>query len=687
METDDGFCKFIPSRGKNVGIVCGKKCKKGSLCYPHTKLSEKQDLLQRKNQKTNERIETNEDIINHNKTVIEKYDLGLNKIQDNERLNMLLNILQRKINDDQIYFDRLSLEFDLILKFKFEKVFYQVYEILKLAGNIPHIIRGSAGSCLLCYLMGITNIDPIQENIELSRFMHSERKDIPDIDIDFPSKYRDLIYVKIFKRWENKVARISNHILYKEKSALREAIRMEGYHKFVPKQYDLNQIFKSQDEINKVKSNAKELIGNLRCNSLHCGGIVIFDEKVPENLLLKEYDMSHDIKGKQIWMDKDEVEDAGLIKIDVLSNRGLSQLWDISQTPIIEYTTESLDSKTLSIFKNGDNIGLTHSESRGMMKIFRLMQPSTLKEIAIALALIRPAASKNNQKAEFLTDYTPFKVDTNKYIIFDDDATLFIQKLLNCDISVADNYRRAFSKNKHKLKLKFIEEFDKIVKNETYKQNIILRLEQLEYYSFCKSHAFSYAQLVIALSYHKAHNPIKFWISTLNNCNSSYRKWVHYREATHAGLIIIPGKTPFTLTDDIIAVPTKYESQKYEKAIDQLLNYGYFVTKHFIPGMYYQEYWTHLNNYHKNLDKVIIELDKIKYARFKGLIVTSRSYKKENNRGFITFVTISSNDCVYHDLILYGYQKTSNMLTISGYGKVKYDGFVKWIDVIKWKSN
>jgi DNA polymerase III alpha subunit len=167
--------------------------------------------------------------------------------------------------------------------------------------------------------------------------MHKDRESIPDIDIDFPSNNRDEIYKKIFYNWENKVARISNHIIYKEKSALREAIRNEGYRKFVPRDYKLSDIFNDDEKINNVKKKAKELLGKLRCYSLHCGGIVIFKNNVPDNLLLKEYDIDKYFKGKQIWLNKDQVEDANMIKIDILSNRGLSQLGDISDKPIIEY--------------------------------------------------------------------------------------------------------------------------------------------------------------------------------------------------------------------------------------------------------------------------------------------------------------------------------------------------------------
>ena len=413
-----------------------------------------------------------------------------------------------------------------------------------------------------------------------------------------------------------------------------------------------------------------------------------------------------DVEGAQIWMNKDQIEDADMIKIDVLSNRGLSQLWDISKRELTSYNIN--DTKIINLLLNGDNIGITHAESRAMMKVFKTMKPKSLKEIAIALALIRPAASKNYQKSYFLKDYTPYKYNSDNYLIFDDDATLFIKKLINCSSAEADNFRRAFSKNKEKEKEKFIDILSKIwntnesklintlkSKNETI-DDLIVRLEQLEFYSFCKSHAFSYAQLVVGLAYQKCHYPKDFWLSTLNICNSSYRKWVHFREASYSGIKLRLGKKPFVLINDEL-IPKKIVTQKeirkfnLDKSIHQLLNYGYWTSKEFLPNMYYHEYWNPLTKRHKNTEKLIFNenKDKIKYAKFKGIIATHRCCKKEGNetkKSFITFVTIASNDKVYHDLVLYGYQKMNKTICISGYGKIRFDGFCKWIDVIKWNT-
>ena len=116
--------------------------------------------------------------------------------------------------------------------------------------------------------------------------MQKKRQSIPDIDVDFPHNLRD-IYLKVFNKWKDKVARISNHIMYKEKSTIRQAIREEGYNKMVRRDFNLEDIFSDRKQIERVKKRSYELLNNFRCYSLHCGGIIIFPNKVPDNLVLK----------------------------------------------------------------------------------------------------------------------------------------------------------------------------------------------------------------------------------------------------------------------------------------------------------------------------------------------------------------------------------------------------------------
>jgi len=501
---------------------------------------------------------------------------------------------KRDLPDNEEYHERLETEIKLIIKNKFIKCFIQVVEILEITKRIPHIIRGSSGSSLICYLLGITSFDPIVCNISLARFMNNKRKDMPDIDIDFPYNKRDYIFRKISEKWKDKVGRISNHNMYKEKSALRKAIKDEGYNKFVPKYFSLNKLFNGEREtIKNVKNKKEDLIGTFRCYSLHCGGIVIFDEDIPDEYLVKE---------KQLKFNKDDVEDNGLIKIDILSNRGLAQLYNISDKPLYDYP--NYDSGVTQVLIYGNNIGLTFAESPGMRKLFLKYRPRDIYGIAKCLALIRPSASHS---------YNAFK---NSALIYDDDAIQYIQDVLKCDEGTADLYRKAFKKNNHAQILDFRR---KIVKNPD-KDNIVQNLKNLRYYSFCKSHAYSYAQLVFALAYQKAHNPKQFWVSTLNHCNSMYRTWVHMNEAKKSGIKLSLGKRPWKLVDDkLLSKSSLGIISTTKKPVEQYKKHGYWINDEFIDGMYYKETG-----------------NKIK---FRGLIATYRKYKS------MYFITVGcSND-------------------------------------------
>ena len=111
-------------------------------------------------------------------------------------------------------------------------------DILELTKDIPHITRGSCGSSLVCYLLGISHTDPIKYNISFARFLNIYRNNLPDIDFDFPHYLRDEVFLKLYQKWGNKVVRISNHNYYHEKSALRASLHFNGVRHFISK-YDI----------------------------------------------------------------------------------------------------------------------------------------------------------------------------------------------------------------------------------------------------------------------------------------------------------------------------------------------------------------------------------------------------------------------------------------------------------------
>jgi DNA polymerase III alpha subunit len=625
-------------------------------------------------------INIKEDIINNYKR--ERKNISRERVDsyftvfEDPKVLEIVSLFERPIPHSRKYWRRIATEFHLIRDKNFFEVFKQVKEILLMTRNYPHVIRGSAGCSLVCFLMKITDLDPVYLKIPLTRFMHIRREDIPDIDIDFPALDRDKIFNMIFDRWKGCVARISNHVLFKEKSAIKEAIRKTGYHKFIPKDFKMEDIFDDEDQIEAVYEEAKKLVGGFRNYSLHCGGIVIFDGAVPDDLCLQTI---ADEQGVQIKLNKDEVEDLNYIKIDILSNRGLSQLWKISKMPILDYPHE--DSKVYDFFASGDNLGLTYGESRGMRKIFVEMKPKNIHDIAAALALIRPAAAKNGQKFNFLKTYhIPGKVNRNEFVIYDDDAIEYIARLLKITLSEADIYRKAFAKNKWKLKREFkakLREAQKSMSNDDI-DFICDKLESLQSYSFCKSHAYSYAYLLFSLAYQKLYNPKDFWRATLECCQTSYRKWTHFRAAICAGVRV----------DKYVKNPVLGNANfKFNQIKEYFLN-GFWTSKNFMNGMHVK--------YDRNIFVSLEVRDKRKIdvrCHFRGLIATCKIFKsddkirskekdaKKRKNKFITFVTLGYDNNKYIDVVLWGCHKLSKTHCLSGEGI--YDQRGHWIKVDK----
>jgi DNA polymerase III alpha subunit len=245
-----------------------------------------------------------------------------------------------------------------------------------------------------------------------------------------------------------------------------------------------------------------------KCYSLHCGGVVYYPNGIPKKLLLK----SDKVKIlNQIILDKYDIADDKTFKIDILSSRGLSQLYEINQYQNIDFSNfNHNDDKTFELLCSGNNIGITLSESPLMRLALMRIKPKSIYEIAICLAIIRPAASKQS--------YSDIKKNYANELIFDDDAIEMIAKVLNISDADADKYRRIFAKNDKEK----IEEFKKLIKHlsKDEQDKFLTQLSKLSSYGFCKAHAFSYAQLVYNLAYMKERYHEESRMATLNNLES-----------------------------------------------------------------------------------------------------------------------------------------------------------------------
>jgi hypothetical protein len=435
---------------------------------------------------------------------------------------------------DQIYVERLELEYDLFSRKKLLHHLLQAVEILKLVEYIPHVTRGSCGSSLLCYLLGISNVDPVKYEISFARFLNEFRESLPDIDFDFPHTLRDEVFLKLQMRWPGQIARISNHNFYHEKSAHREALRRIGIRGFLSTE-DVPRIISELESEQKEQFDTivEEIDETFRHYSLHCGGIVFFPSGVPKNLLHQSKNNTNVLR--QITCNKKEIANDGRFKVDILSSRGLSQLHEAMQYAPIDFDAHLEDKKTADLLSSGDNVGLTLAESPLMRKAMVKFRPKSVEDVAKCLAIIRPAAS-DARNLETLDD--------NEEFIFDDDAIELLVRTLQCTPDMADKLRRQFSKGIPAVIYKNKKEFTDMCKElgvgEATAKEVLNKLRNLRKYSFCKAHSYSYAQLVWQLAYMKANHPLAFWKATLHNTQSSYKRWVHLTEAWQAGYHVNP---------------------------------------------------------------------------------------------------------------------------------------------------
>ena len=475
--------------------------------------------------------------------------------------NHIISCFKKPIKEN--YRNRLQYELDMFESKQLIEYLMKAIDILNMTNNIPHITRGSCGSSLVCYLLGISHVDPIKYDIKFSRFLNKYRNTLPDIDFDFPYNKRDEVFFKIEKNWPNKMARISNHIYYRDKSASREVLRKFN-NSFISKN-DLPIIIKNLSKIDRqIFEYEKSLLNEtFRGFSLHCGGIVYYPDGIPSDLILENDKKKRIIN--QISLNKYEISNFEIFKIDILSSRGLAQLYEaLDFPPVIDFEKFYHDENVFNLLSNGNNIGITFAESPLIKKAFLKYKPNSILDIAKCLSIIRPGA----KLARFNEN------DTINNIIYDDDAIYLIQKLINCDEDEADKIRRNFSKNN----INFINDFKSKIDFSILENKLIFKqLKNLNKYSFCKAHALSYAQLIYALAFIKYYNPINFWKATLTHCHSMYRKWVHISEA------FIYNIHPIFVNKSIYSLNHAKKMKEMSKK-DQLLKYGYWIIDN---GLFY----------------------------------------------------------------------------------------------------
>ena len=498
---------------------------------------------------------------------------------DLENIQRLYDRFKRPVPPGTEYQERLVEEFELILNQRFTDYFLQICDIIDLTTDITHMTRGSAGSSLICYLLGITDVDPIKWKIPVARFMNPLRDDLPDVDIDFEHWRQGEVMNRIFKKWPGMTARLSNYVTYKPKSARREAAKRLGATGRLPRGFTYESVGVDPTEAKRIE---RKLLGKKRCISKHCGGIVMFTRQLPKSLISAD---------NQILLDKHEVEDLEHLKVDILANRGLSQLLEIDpHTALADYP--EYDEATSKLLSRGDVLGVTQGESPAMRRLFRAIQPTSVYDCVFATAMVRPVAMSGRQKAAVFQDWSQETLQDS--IVFEDDAIEIISNIIGVDAYEADSYRRAFAKKHDEKILEFVERMG----NNPRRNEAMAALQELSGFGLCRAHAVNLGRLIWALAYQKAHNPEAFWRANLKHCQGSYRGWVYQTEAHRRDILTEPG----------------------------------WWHRGFPPGLGVQQ---------KYLERV----------NFAGVIANGRTFRGKNGR-YVTFLTLGTDYGEYVDVTI-----------------------------------
>lgn len=442
---------------------------------------------------------------------------------------------------------RLKYELDVINKMHFCDYFLIVSDYVKYAKNNNILVgpgRGSAVSSLVAYLLDVTEIDPIKNNLLFERFLNVDRKTMPDIDIDFEHlKREDVINYCINKYGEESVMPIISFGTYGARQIIRELgdvldvnqIVLNDISKLIDSNLNIKENLKNKDLFEYIKNNHLEKFINIASKleglkhhiSLHAAGVVMSSNNLDCNIPVINYN------GKLITgIDMKYLEDIGILKMDFLAIKFLTivheMIDDINKKYNANLSFSSIpldDIKTYEIFKNGYTMGVFQFESDGMINFLRKLKPSTFDDLSAAMALYRPGPMKNidiyidnkNNKSEIRYINIALKdilENTNGVLIYQEQIMQLAIKLASFTPSDADNLRKAMSKKKKDLLLSLKEKFIDGCLNNNISSSDANKIYELMLkfaeYGFNKSHSYGYSLLSYRMAYIKAHYPFVF---------------------------------------------------------------------------------------------------------------------------------------------------------------------------------
>ena len=472
---------------------------------------------------------------------------------------------------------RINYELSLITQKGFAPYFLIVRDIVQQTEST--IGRGSGAASVVSYCLHITQVDPLRYNLQFERFIHPERMNMPDIDIDFPWDERDKILDYIFNKYSTeRSAMVSSQVFLQPRSSIREVSKVYGLAEeeikvitkrigYYSRQTELvkwvrnNKRFKNldlDDTIMEILKHSEKVMGAFRVSSVHPGGVIIVPDEIRKYVPVLTAP-----KGVQIveW-EKDQVEDSGLLKIDILGNRSLAVVRDtlkqvgLYRNKYMDYHKIQPvgDLKTKDLMKTGRTMGVFYIESPATRQLLAKAGKVDFEHVVIYSSIIRPAANRytnlmldriHGKSWKLLHQDLECLAESYGIMVYEEQVSMVARKIAGFSYSQSDYLRKVISKPtlEHVIprwKRKFISGVVNRGYTKKLAQTLWQMIQSFSGYSFCKPHSASYAMLSFTCAYLKAHFPAEFLAAVIANQGGFYSPYAYLSEARRFGIHIMP---------------------------------------------------------------------------------------------------------------------------------------------------
>jgi len=483
--------------------------------------------------------------------------------------------------------ERLKAELEVIDRLGFAPYFLLVADIARFARRrrIPMVGRGSAANSLVSYALGITDVDPIRYNLFFERFLNPERKSPPDIDLDFSWRRRDEVLDYVYRTYgEDRVAMICTYVTFSARLAFREIAKAMGltpaeitrFTRLLPHRAlayieslenrwpECRALPLGEQPYRSILRLARRIAGFPRHLSIHAGGIVVSPfpltdlvplERSTKGLVVTQYDMFG-------------VEELGLVKIDLLSQRSLSVVEEVvrevesrkgSRLEIGDTDRLVRDPATVRLIEKGRTMGCFYIESPAMRSLLAKLRVRSFEMLTAASSVIRPGVAESGMMAEFIDRHNGRRPvsylhpgleellgETYGVMVYQEDVIRVAHAIAGMSLGEADLLRRAMSGKLRsreamaRLEQRFVSAavtrgVGREVAGEIWRQ-----IRSFAGYAFCKAHSASYARISFQVAWLKAHYPAEFMAAVLANGGGFYGPSAYIEEARRMGLNIFP---------------------------------------------------------------------------------------------------------------------------------------------------